>query len=87
MSHIYSEHFSNLSKSSGGCPVKLSSANINYDWWVICMGKVDNAVQMAKALQDVTNQFIFAQTVHCQLKSNDMRPVMKRKLKSKDGIC
>ena len=79
MSHIYSEHCSNLPKSSGGCPVKLSSANVNYDRWIICMGKVDNAVQMAKALQDVTNQFISAQTVYFQLKSKEMRPVVKRK--------
>ena len=48
VSHIYSQHYSNLPKSSGGCPVKLSSANINYDRCIICMGKVDNAVQMAK---------------------------------------
>ena len=79
MSHIYSQHHSNLPKSSGVCPVKLSSANINYGRCIICMSKVDNAVQMAKALQDVTDQFIFAQTVHCQLKSKDMRPVVKRK--------
>ena len=79
VSHIYSQHYSNLPKSSGGCPVKLSSANINYNRCIMCMGKVNNAVQMAKALQDVTNQFISAQTVHCQLKSKDMRPVVKRK--------
>ena len=79
MSHIYSQHYSNLPKSSGGCPVKLSSANINYGWCIICMGKVDNAVQIAKALHVVTNQFIYAQIVHCQLKSKGMRLVVKRK--------
>ena len=79
MSHIYSQHYSHLPKCSGGCSVKLSSININYDRCIICMGKVNNVVQMAKSLQDVTNQFISAQTVHCQLKSKDMRPVAKRK--------
>ena len=64
ISHIYSQHYSNLPKSSGGCPVKLSSANINYGWCIICMGKVDNALQMDKALQDVINQFIYANIVH-----------------------
>ena len=43
------------------------------------MGKVDNAVQMAKALQNVTNQSISAQTVCHQLKSKGMRAVVKRK--------
>ena len=79
ISPIYSQHHSNLPKSFRGCPVKLSSANFNYGWCIICMGKVDNAVQMDKALQDVTNQFIYAQIVHCQLKIKGMRPVVKRK--------
>ena len=43
------------------------------------MSKVDNAVQMAKALQDVINQFIPAQTICCKLKSKSMRSVVKRK--------
>ena len=79
ISCIHSQHHSNLAKSSGGRPAKLSSANIDYARHIICMGKVDNTVQMAKALQDVTNQFISAQTVHCQLKIKGMRPVVKRK--------
>ena len=79
ISHIYTQYHFNLPKSFGGCSVKLSSANINYGRCIICMGKVYNAVQMAKAHQDVTNQFIFAQTVHCQLKNKGMRLVVKRK--------
>ena len=43
------------------------------------MGKVDNAVQMAKTLQNVTNQSISTQTVRRHLKSKGMRPVVKRK--------
>ena len=79
ISRIHSQHRSNLAKSSGGHPAKLSSANIDYARCIIRMGKVDNAVQMAKALQDVTNQSISAQTVCRQLKSKGMRPVVKRK--------
>ena len=66
ISHIHAQHRSNLPKSSGGHPAKLSSTNINYARRVICMGKVDNAVQMAKTLQNVTNQSISAQTVSSQ---------------------
>ena len=43
------------------------------------MGKVDDAVQMSKALQNVTNQSICAQTVRLHLKRKGMRPVVKRK--------
>ena len=63
ISHICSQHCFDLPKSSGGHPVKLSSANIDYARCVMCMSKVDNAVQVAKALQNVTNQSISAQTV------------------------
>jgi hypothetical protein len=79
ISRIRSQHHSNLPKSSGGCPVKLSSANIDYARHIICMEKVDNAVQVAKTLQNVINQSISAQTVHRQLKSKGMRPVVNRK--------
>ena len=79
ISCICAQHCSNLPKSSGGRPAKLSSTNIDYARRVIRMGKVDNAVQMAKTLQNVTNQSISAQTVHRHLKSKGMRPVVKRK--------
>ena len=81
ISRIRAQHRSNLPKSSGGHLVKHSSANIDYARCVIiiCMGKVDNAVQMAKALQNATNQSISAQTVHRQIKSKGMRAVVKRK--------
>jgi len=79
ISNIRSQHRSNLPKSSGGRPTKLSSANIDYARCVIQMGKVDNAVEMAKILQNVTNQSISAQTVHRQLRIKGMRPVVKKK--------
>jgi hypothetical protein len=46
---------------------------------VLSQDKVDSALQMAKALQNVTNQSIPAQTVHHHLKSKGMRAVVKRK--------
>ena len=55
ISCICVQHCSNLPQSSEGCPAKLSSANNDYTRHVIHMGKVDNTVQMAKVLQNVTN--------------------------------
>jgi len=43
------------------------------------MGKVDNATQATQALQDITNTPISSQTLHRQLKTRGMRPVVKRK--------
>ena len=60
ISCICAQHCYNLPKSSGGCPARHSSTNIDCTRHVIHMGKVDNAVQMAKALQNVTNQPISA---------------------------
>ena len=73
ISCIGAQHCSNLPKSSGGCPAKLSSANNDYSGHVMHMGKVDNTVQMAKVLQNVTHQYNSAQTVCHHLKSKGMR--------------
>jgi hypothetical protein len=43
------------------------------------MRKADNAVQVTKALEDVTNQSISSQTVHCNLREFGLQPVVKRK--------
>jgi hypothetical protein len=68
ISKIHSEYCPDLPKSSGGCSRKLTLANINYARHIICMCKTDNAVQVTKALKDVTNQSISAQTVHRNLR-------------------
>jgi transposase len=79
ISRIRSTHRSHLPKASGGRPTKLTTANIDYARRIIRMGKVDNATQATKALVDVTNTSISAQTVRRQLKARGMRPVVKRK--------
>jgi len=79
ISCICSTHCSHLPKASGGCPTKLTTANIDYARRIIHMGKVDNATQATKALVDVTNTSISAQTVRRQLKARGMQPVVKRK--------
>jgi hypothetical protein len=43
------------------------------------MCKVDNAVQVTKALKDATNQSISSQTVHFNSREFGLWPVVKRK--------
>jgi hypothetical protein len=43
------------------------------------MHKADNAVQVTKAVKDVTNQAISSQTVCCNLREFGLQPVVKRK--------
>jgi hypothetical protein len=68
ISKIRSEYCPDIPKSSGGHSHKLTPANINYARHIIHMRKADNAVQVTKALKDVTNQSISAQTVRCNLR-------------------
>jgi len=79
ISNIRARFCPELPKSSGGRPRKLTTANISYAKRLIRMRKADNAVQVTKALQDVTNQSISSQTVRRNLKEIGLRPVVKRK--------
>ena len=79
ISRLHSQYHSELAKSSGGCHSKLTPANIGYAKQIVHMGKADNAVQVTKALQDVTNQSISSQAVCCNLKKYGLRPVVKKK--------
>ena len=79
ISRLCSQYCSELAKSSGGHPSKLTPDNIGYAKQIVCMGKADNAVQVTKALQDVTNQSISSQTVCRNLKKFGLRPVVKKK--------
>ena len=63
ISHTRSEHRSELQKSFGGRPAKLSTANVEYACQIIRMGKVDNATDAAKTLQDITNTPFSSQTL------------------------
>ena len=79
ISRTCSEHRPELQKSFGGHPAKLSMANVEYACQIIRMGKVDNATDAAKTLQDITNTPFSSQTLHRHLKSCGMKPVVKRK--------
>ena len=56
VSRLRSIHCPHLSKSFGGRPSKLSSANIHHAQHLISSGKADTAVDVAKVLRNVTNQ-------------------------------
>lgn len=79
ISKIRSEYCSELPKSSGGRPRKLTPADINYARRIIRMRKADNTVQVTKALKNVTNQSISSQTVRRNLKEIGLRAVVKKK--------
>ena len=67
ISCIYSQYHFNFLKFSGDHPAKLTIANIDYVRCIIYMGKVNNALEFTRALQNITNTPISSQTVHHQL--------------------
>src|ERR1700722_10518557 len=79
VSKLRSKHRSHLSKSLGGRPPKLSSANIRHAQRLISSGKADTAVDVTKALKNITNQSLSAQTVHRSLKAAGLKAVAKKK--------
>ena len=79
ISRLRSKEHSNLQKSTGGHPSKLSSTNIHYAQHLITSGKVDNAVQVTRALTTIINQPLSANTVRLHLKNAGMKAVVKSK--------
>jgi transposase len=65
--------------SHGGCPKKLTGANIIYTKRGIRTGQIKNAVQAAKSLATINGQNISPQTVRNALKSTGMVSVAKQK--------
>ena len=79
VSKLCSKHRPYLSKSAGGHPSKLSSANICHAQRLISSGKANTAVDVTKALRNITNQSLSAQTVRHSLKAAGMKAVAKKK--------
>ena len=79
ISRICSKHCSNIPKAFGGRPSKLSENDICYATRLIGSGKAENAVQVAKSLQEITNQSISPQTVRNRMKDIGMKAVVKKK--------
>ena len=55
ISRLNKKYHPNAQKSSGGRPSKLTSANTRFAIHLITFQKAENAVQVTKALQEVTN--------------------------------
>ena len=68
-----------LQKSTGGCPSKLSPANVRHAIHLITTWRVENAVQVTKTLRNVINQLLSLSTVHLHLKKTGMKAVVKKK--------
>lgn len=79
ISRLRRKHHPYLPKSSGGRPTKLSPSNIRHAQHLISAGKVENAVQATRALQDIINQPLSAQTTRRYLKKAGMKAVVKKK--------
>ena len=74
-----SKYLPKIKKASGGRPKKLSSHNIRHGTRLLLTGKADTAVQVAKALGNITNQSISTQTIRNHLKKSGFKPVVKKK--------
>jgi len=79
ISRLRSKHRSSLSKSTGGRPSLLSSANIRYAIRLITSQKVDNAVQVSKILQTTVPHSISSKTIRRHLSWAGMKAVVKKK--------
>jgi transposase len=63
ISRLRTKERSDLHKSSGGRPTKLSPANIQHAIHLITSKKAENAVQVTKSLRNITNQSLSPTTV------------------------
>src|SRR5215469_2041447 len=79
VTRLCSRHRPYLKKHPGGQPLKLSETSVRYALRLIGSGKADNAVQVTKSLQEITNKSLCAQTVRNGLKKVGMMAVVKRK--------
>ena len=55
ISRICADNCPDINKSPGGCPTKLTDADVAYAKQLMCMGKAKNPSQAAKTLQNITN--------------------------------
>ena len=79
ISNLHSKHCLSLAKSLGGHPQNLSPADTQYAVCLITFQKAENATDVAKTLQDMTNTSFFVKTVRRALKGTGMKAVTKQK--------
>ena len=70
---------SELQKSTGGHPKKLSPSNIHHAIHVISTQRTENAVQATKTLSNIINQPLSPSTTRLHLKKAGMKAVIKTK--------
>jgi transposase len=79
ISRLRSKERSELQKSSGGRPSKLSPANVRHAIHLITSRKAENAVQVTKSLTNIINKPLSPSTVRLHLKKAGMKAVVKTK--------
>ena len=79
ISKLCSKECSILSKAIGDHPSKLSPTNICYAQHLIISGKAENAVQVTKALSNIINQPLSANTICLYLKKAGIKTIVKSK--------
>ena len=79
VSKYRSKYLPDLPKSKGGCPLKLSSANIRYATRLLATGKAENALQLARTLRKLTSKSLTSQTIRNYLKRAEFQAVVKKK--------
>jgi transposase len=68
-----------IQKSSGGRPPKISPADDRYAVHLITSQKAGTAVQVTRALCDITNQPLHSNTIRQHLRKSGMKAVAKKK--------
>jgi hypothetical protein len=77
ISNIHSKHHSTLSKSAWGWPHKLSSSNTQYAICLTTSQIAENATEVAKSLQNITNTSFSFKTLRRALRGSGMKAVTK----------
>ena len=79
ISRLHSKEHSELQKSIGRHPSKLSPVNVCHAVHLITTRRAENAVQVTKTLRNVINQSLSLSTVCLHLKKTGMKAVVKKK--------
>ena len=87
ISTIRKKYLSDLPKSSGGRPIKLSRHDIRYATRLLGSGEAETAPQVARRLGKIKGTTISNQTVRNVLKRAGLKAVGKKRPYLKPGHC
>ena len=79
VTRYWEQHRPDTPKSSGGRPSKLSPTDVCHAVRLVTSGEAENAAQVARSLQTITNNSITCQTVGIHLKKAGLKAVVKKK--------